>query len=400
MDLTSPHAFWLLRNGVGDVPAIQMADRRCDVLVIGAGITGALVADALTAEGRSVIAIDRRQPMMGSTSASTALLQYEIDTHLIDLSKTLGDQHAVAAYQACLRGVRAIARIARGLDEDVGHRARGSLYYASSRRDAKTLLAEGKARQAAGLPCDILERDDITTHADIDAPRALWSGVGGDVDPFRLARALFNRCAERDFTLFGRTDALDMTPARDGMIVRTDRGLIRARHVVVATGYEAERFLPKRVCKLHSSFAVVTEPVTGFDGWGKRCLVWESARPYLYARTTDDGRVLVGGEDIPFRNPVHRDLRVAGKATTLMKKVRKLFPRIAMEPAFAWGGTFGETKDGLAYIGPHPQRDPRMLFALGYGGNGITYSAIAAEVLAAAVAGRRHRYCDTFAFDR
>lgn len=46
MDLTSPHAFWLLRNGIGDVPPPLLRDRRCDVAVIGAGIT-----DALTAEG-------------------------------------------------------------------------------------------------------------------------------------------------------------------------------------------------------------------------------------------------------------------------------------------------------------------------------------------------------------
>src|SRR5207342_3302135 len=98
---------------------------------------------ALTAEGLSVVAIDRRAPMMGSTSASTAMLQYEIDTHLIDLSERLGRQHAEAAYHACLDGVRAIARLARELGVDVGFRRRPSLYYASSARDAKALLAEG-----------------------------------------------------------------------------------------------------------------------------------------------------------------------------------------------------------------------------------------------------------------
>jgi glycine/D-amino acid oxidase-like deaminating enzyme len=64
------------------------------------------------------------------------------------------------------------------------------------------------------------------------------------------------------------------------------------------------------------------------------------------------------------------------------------------------GGVFGQTKDGLAYIGAHPRLDPRIAFALGYGGNGITFSAVAAEVLAARVAGRTHRYAQTFAFDR
>lgn len=400
MDLTSPHAFWLLRNGLGDVPPPLPRDRKCDVLVIGAGITGALVSDALTAAGHSVVAIDRRAPMTGSTSASTAMLQYEIDVHLTDLIAALGREHAQAAYLACLAGVRAIARIARGLEEDVGFRRRASLYYASSQRDVAALRAEGQARRRAGLPCETLGPAAIRDAVGFDAPCALWSSVAAEVDPWKLARALFERCATRDFALYARTEALALAPARDGLIVHTDRGLVRARHVVVATGYEAERFLPEPVCKLHSSFALVTEPVPDFAAWRARCLVWESARPYLYARTTADNRVLLGGEDIAFRNPLHRDARVAGKARTLLAKGRKLFPQLDLETAYAWAGTFGETRDGLAFIGAHPQRDPRLLFALGYGGNGITYSAIAAEVIAARVAGRRHRHQDTFRFDR
>jgi glycine/D-amino acid oxidase-like deaminating enzyme len=71
-----------------------------------------------------------------------------------------------------------------------------------------------------------------------------------------------------------------------------------------------------------------------------------------------------------------------------------------MEPAYAWGGTFGETEDSLPYIGPHPDGDSRVHYALGYGANGIPMSAIAAEVVTAAVLGKTHRYSNTFAFDR
>ena len=63
-----------------------------------------------------------------------------------------------------------------------------------------------------------------------------------------------------------------------------------------------------------------------------------------------------------------------------MKKYRRLFPDLPLEVAYAWAGTFGETKDGLAYAGVHP-RFPHAYFALGYGGNGITFSVIAAEII-------------------
>ena len=66
---------------------------------------------------------------------------------------------------------------------------------------------------------------------------------------------------------------------------------------------------------------------------------------------------------------------------------------------FAWGGVYGETADGLPYIGPHPDF-PCAQFALGYGGDGTTYSLLAAEIIRDALTGRTHRYAHTFGFDR
>lgn len=400
MDVVSPQAFWLIRNGLGDVPESLPADRRCDVLVIGAGITGALVADALTAEGLHVIAIDRRNPGLGSTSASTALLQYELDIHLRDLITRVGRDRAVAGYRACLEGVRTIARIANELAEDVDYRRRPSLYRASRSRDAKALREECKTRQQFGLPCEILGKQDLRALVDFDAPLALWNNAGGEVDPWRLTQALLGRCARRDFAVYGRTDARCIVTRKDGVEVRTNRGVIRARNVVVATGYEAARFLSRSVAKLNSTYAMVTEPVKSFEGWPRRCLIWESAHPYTYARTTADNRVMIGGEDVPFRDASRRDALVSTKGATLLRKVRRLFPRIKVEEAYTWAGTFGETDDGLPYVGAESRRTDRVFYTLGYGGNGIPFSAIAAELATAHVLSRRHRYQDTFSFDR
>ncbi|HEV7671508.1 MAG TPA: FAD-dependent oxidoreductase [Thermoanaerobaculia bacterium] len=400
MDLTSPHAFWLLKNGIGQVPPPLPGDARCDVLILGAGITGALIADAMTAAGLSVLMIDRRHPCHGSTSASTALLQYEIDSHLVDLIDSLGRPRAVAAYRACLEGVETIARLAGELGaEDLNFKRRPSLYLASRRRHVRALKKEAEARLSAGLPCEFLSAKEVR-NLGFDAPAALWIPIAGEVDPWRLAHALLARSAGRDFALYGRTEALGCSPTRGELEIVTDRGRIRAKHLVVATGYEAERFLPEKVSRLHSSYALVTEPVESFSSWPERCLIWESARPYLYLRTTADNRVLVGGMDSRFRNPALRDARVPKTAVKLLEQARKMFPSIAMEPAYSWAGTFGETEDGLAYIGSHPGTDPRIHFALGFGGNGITYSAIAAEILTAAVLGRDHPYAETFSFDR
>ena len=79
-------------------------------------------------------------------------------------------------------------------------------------------------------------------------------------------------------------------------------------------------------------------------------------------------------------NAKRRDAFISQKTRTLVKKFGRLFPDRPFEVAYAWAGTFAETKDGLAYIGVHP-RFPHAYFALGYGGNGITFAVIAGEII-------------------
>jgi glycine/D-amino acid oxidase-like deaminating enzyme len=400
MDLTSAAPFWLLRNGLGTSPEPMRGNARCEVVVIGAGVTGALVAHALCAEGRDVIALDRRQPGLGSTAASTALLQYEIDTHLTDLIDTVGRERAEAAYLACRHGIASLRRICRDVDCDVGLHARPSVYLASRKDRAPALRAEARARQRLGLACRVLSPAALRREHELDAPLALVTDSAAEVDPWRLTQTLLAHAVERGLRVHGRTHVRRIEPTRHALRVHTDRGVVQARHVVVACGYEADAFLPKPVCTLHSTFALATDPLPASQLPRRRALVWETARPYYYLRTGESNRVLIGGCDTPFRDAARRDAELARKWPLLLARAKRWLPGRALVPAHAWAGVFGQTRDGLAYIGPHPQLDPRIDFALGYGGNGITFSAVAAEVIAARIAGRRHRHADTFAFDR
>ena len=77
MDLTSDHPFWFVRNGLLQTYPPLGRDESCDVAVVGAGITGALIAHRLTQIGLAVVVVDGRDVCLGSTSASTALPQRE-----------------------------------------------------------------------------------------------------------------------------------------------------------------------------------------------------------------------------------------------------------------------------------------------------------------------------------
>jgi len=135
-------------------------------------------------------------------------------------------------------------------------------------------------------------------------------------------------------------------------------------------------------------------------GWLERVLVWESARPYLYLRTTADGRLLMGGEDDRVDVPARRDRAVLKKSKRILKKVRGLLPDIEIEEGFAWAGTFAETADGLPFFGPHPEHGPRVHFAMAYGGNGIAYSMIGAELIRRRILRQPHPLMRFLSFER
>jgi glycine/D-amino acid oxidase-like deaminating enzyme len=400
MDLKSGYPFWIVKNGLLNAFPVLREAVDCDVLVVGAGITGALVAWHLQQDGHRVCVIDRREAGWGSTAASTALLQYEIDTELQDLAARYGEADAVLAYRACADAIPKLRRIARRF-RGIDFQPMLSLYYASRWHHRSRLIAEAALRRKHGFDLRVLDEDDVRRDFGIDAPVAILTALAAETDPYQMAHRLLADIVRKGGLVFDRTTMAEFAPRRRDVLVHTDSGVrLRAQHLVFAAGYESQTYLDENVASNRSSYAFVTDPLEGGLGVLHDCLVWESARPYLYVRRTGDGRVLVGGEDDTLDISLKRDAMVMRKSAKLLKKASALFPALDLRPAFAWAGTFAETADGLPFFGPHPQHGPRVHFAMAYGGNGITYSLIGAELLRERIAGRPHACTELFSFAR
>ncbi|GHE20809.1 NAD(P)/FAD-dependent oxidoreductase [Halomonas urumqiensis] len=401
MDLKSGYPFWAVKNGLMYAFPPLDVDLSCEVVVMGAGITGALIADELAAHGHDVVVLDKRDVCWGSTSASTALLQYEIDTHATDLVKRYDQDAALLAYQSSLNAVSEIGQIAQSVG-DVDFGTCESLYYASNRKDHPGLVDEFAWRETYGFPVRWLNRAALKDEYGLTAPSAILSTVAARVDPYRLASRLLHRMQQQGARVFDRTEVTSITDTERSVRLTTDNGIsITAKYVVIANGYESQQWLRQRVAKNLSSYAYISDPVDPDElGWLADTMLWESSRPYIYLRATGDGRLLVGGEDDEHDMPARRDRSVDRKAATLQRKVSRLFPHLHAPPAFAWAGTFAETSDGLPLFGHHPEYGARVLFALAYGGNGITYSMLGAGLLRAQIEHRRHPLTELFAFAR
>jgi glycine/D-amino acid oxidase-like deaminating enzyme len=383
MDLHDGTPFWPRRDGLLGLHPPLERDERCDVLVVGAGITGSLIALELTRRGIDTVLIDRRDAGGGSTSASTSMLQYEIDELLIDLEAAYGWELASTAYLECSRGIDLVERATQTVGVNCGFRRSPSVFIATKKRDVATLQREMKAREKAGFEVAWLSKEQLRERWGLVGVAGIESANGASVDPYPLCHHALATATRRGARVYDRTEAVVYEFTSRSATITTNRGTsIRAGHVIMATGYETKLLLPELPFVLHSSFALVTEPIVGLDRqFPDGLLFWDYDDPYIYGRTTDDERILIGGKDEDYRDALRRRRAMPSKTRSLMNDLPKRFPGLpATEVAFSWCGTFSETPDGLAYIGGH-SKFPRCFFALGFGGNGITYSAVAAQYL-------------------
>ena len=385
-DLRTGRSVWADSPGLG-VP-VRPLDRAIgvDVCIVGAGISGAFMARELSRD-HSVAVLDRRPPVMGSTVASTAMLQWEVDLPLTSLAKRIGQADANRAY---LRSRAAVDALKRIVDEDrivCGFKDKSSLYLAGDDHGHRALEAEAEARAALGLGSRYVGPQALRDAYGIERTGAILSEGSASADPARLAAGLLRRAVTDGARVYSPVEALEVIGDPDGVTLTTDAGVaVRAKRVVFCCGYEFPRAVPTPDAEVISTWALASRPRAACPAWLRDMLVWEASDPYLYFRMANDGRLIVGGEDEADPTAHEDKAKLKRKCETITGKLRRLLPRLEFEIDYSWAGAFGESTTGLPSIGPVPGLDHAWA-VMGFGGNGITYSVIASEIVAAEVRG-------------
>ena len=153
MKLHSGLPYWIIKNRLYDYYNPLKDDVTADVAVVGSGITGALAAHELCKAGFDCCVLDKRSIATGSSAASTALLQYEIDLPLHKLAEKIGEDKAVTAYRSCLDSITELGKILEETSVQADFVRRPSIFYASDSKGEEIIAKEYeiRTRQACRL---------------------------------------------------------------------------------------------------------------------------------------------------------------------------------------------------------------------------------------------------------
>jgi len=401
MDLKSNEPFWLLKNGlVASYPSLKN-DEECDVLIIGGGITGSLIAHQMIKDGYQTILIDKREVCNGSTSATTSMLQYEIDVPLYELIEMIGEKGAVESYKACSKSIDQIAKLTKEIKSRSGFKRKQSLYFASKKKDAIWLEKEYEARKKAGFDVAWLGTEEIEEKFSFqNTYGGILSKQGASIDAFKFAHELLRFNVNKGLKVFDKTEMKSVKYLRDHNLALTTDGFnIKAKKIIYCIGYESKMLIKENFVNLKSTYAIVSEIDKDKFKNIEHTLVWNTDDPYIYMRSTDDERLLIGGGDEDFYDPEKRDSVLDKKEKEIRRHLKRIQPDYHFYTDFIWAGTFGETKDGLPYIGTHDQFK-NSYFVLGFGGNGITFSVTGMEMASAFMKNETHKLSEYFKFGR
>jgi glycine/D-amino acid oxidase-like deaminating enzyme len=355
------------------------------VVIVGGGMTGTLIALTFAAEGIPVILLERGWVGCGSTSASSALLLQEPDHGLADLARRYGRTASRRIWELGREGVRDLISTLHTHRVPCDLVERDAVYYATSAAAAERLRSEFRLRVQAGFDCDWLTPGAVRSVTGVAARGAIRTRGNAQFDPYKACLGLVRAAASDGAEVYERSAVTRIRHARGQVHVHTEHGRIAARSAVIATGYATKQFRPLAGrFRMYRTYVLATRQLVRGErdtvGLGN-VMVWDTDRPYHYARWTPEHRLLLGGADRRVRRGQPRSKAFGAATRELRAHFEHLLPALSgIDIDAAWEGLFAMTPDSLPYVGPH-RKYPGHLFALGYGGNGMTFGSLAARLL-------------------
>lgn len=355
-------------------------DIETDVIIVGGGVTGSILGYYFSKEGIDTVILEKSRIAHGSTSITTSLLQYELDSNLMALTENVSLDHAINSYKLGVKALDEIEKFIKEYGNKCDYIKRDTLLYTAKKLEIEELYEEYKLRKENGFNVKFINEDENPFSFDLKAGVYGIEG-GAELDPFKYTHHLLEVACNNGLRVYENTPVIDVKYNKDYVEAITSYNhKVKGKILVLATGFNTKLFTDRNFGVKTYTYNIVTKPLKNIEGWFNNVLIRDNEDTYNYFRTTPDNRIIAGGEDTPFTDNFNPKIAME-KYDILEQRVKNMFNKIdGIEIEYKYCGTFDSTKDNLGFIGKDPKND-KLWYGLGYGANGILFAILGGMML-------------------
>ena len=356
-------------------------DIETDVAIVGGGVTGAILGYYFSKANIHAVILEKERIAHGSTSITTSLLQYELDSNARELEEYTTLDNVITSYKLGLKALDEIEEFIKEYGNKCKYEKKDTLLYTSKECEVKEMKEEYEIRKNAGIDVKYISEENNPFSLDLKAG-VYGVNAGAQLDPYEYTHQLLDVSCNMGLKVYENTEVMEIAYGKDEVEIITSFGYkVKAKKVIIATGYNTQRFTKRNFGMKTVTYNIATKSVKSFDGWFNKVLIRDNCDPYNYFRTTYDNRIIAGGEDVDFYTNIENEKLAKEKYSILLNRIKNMFPNIKdIEIDYEYCGGFISSQDNLGYIGEDPNHK-NLWFCLGYGANGILFAILGGMML-------------------
>lgn len=354
---------------------------KCDVCIVGAGITGLTCAYYLLKAGHQVIVLDDNDIAGGETMRTTAHLSYVLGRHYLDLEKIHGKDRTRLIAGSHASAIDEIESIVTAENIDCDFRRLDGYLFLSPDGNEKDLINEQKSLHRAG-------QRDVEFAAKtpyINAPALKFPGQG-QFHILKYIQGLAKTVVKLGGKIHTGTHVTDFKGGKKCTVETESGWSVTSGALIIATNAPIKDNV--QLYGKQAAYRTFVIAATMKKDAMKNVLLWDTQSPYHYIRIQEgetEDLLIVGGED--HRTGQANDAET--RFSNLERFARSHFPFIG-RTMYRWSGQVMESYDGIAMIGRMPMQHKNIFVCTGDSGNGMTHGTIAGMLLSDLITGKKN----------
>lgn len=369
------------------------------MIIIGGGVTGAILGYYFSKNNINAVILEKARIGHGSTSITTSLLQYELDSNAMELKAYTSIENVIKSYKLGLKALNEIEEFVNEYGNNCDFKKVDSFLYTAKKLEVKEMEEEYKIRKEAGLDVEFIDSNNSPFSLDVKAG-VLSKNGGIKIDPYKYTHSLLEEGCRQGLRVYENTEVVKIHYNENDVVAETVYGhKVKGKIIIVATGYNTTLFTKRNFGVKTTAFNIATKPINNIEEIYKNTVIRDNEVTYNYLRTTEDNRIIIGGEDINFMPDIFNEELCNKSYDKLEQRLKNMFPKLDIEIEYKYCGAFESTQDNLGFLGKDP-KNKKLWYCLGYGANGILFAILGGMMLSKLYAGEVDKDLELFKVDR